>query len=1206
MMYIENNSILSNALKIYIYKFQKEVENVKSRKYIKCIALVLIFVMTLSLNIDINIGKDRTNSSSNKHFVQVGIGEVEAEGEWKLYVVLLKYRNDYSYKTYDDDMGYEFKYNSKYNYRIVINPIFKSKFDPWDKGETEIGIANNPLSSGIRPSYHNPMCWRVAYYEPLLLTEYFDLTANENKIKPLINGETYYINTQMSGCTGGNYGYVNFIWIERQLINSNPSITITAPTSNSPLSEADTAFVPSISVSDPDDDTLTCKYYIDAETTPRDTKMATSTKTAKTVNFNSINIGTLTEGNHTMKFEVSDGKAAAVTASVAFKVDKTPPTLGTVTFSSTTTGITISGTATDSIAGMDPYPYKYTVSTKAATSWVTATTYTQTGLSPNTQYTATFEARDIKAHIAKKTQNIYTKAEVPSKVTVNNPTSYTLDVSVTDGNPAATQYQISLNNNTKYVTPEGTLTSSPVWITLSGKKITVKGLSPSTAYTFQVKAKNGDGVETTQSSGVSGTTLIAPPAAPANIIATATDKTITVSWEGAATATGYDMEADGVIIDRGTSTTFTHTNLYPGTPHTYRVRGKNAGGPGNFSAPISKSTLPSKPEVPANIKAIPQSTTVTVTWNNVPGATGYDIEVDGVQVNNGPNTNYIHGSLTPGTNHTYRVRSVNAGDKSDWSSPIVTTTLVDSTPVPVNLKAEPSYNQIKVTWSAVDGATGYEVEVDGIRIDNGANTTYIHKNLIPDTQHMYRVRAKKNSVISDWSAAVISTTLIEAFGTPMNFRADADDTFVILTWDPVADATSYELEIDGVVMDNGMETVCIHEGLLPSSEHSYRIRAKNEEKTSEWSQILNITTYVLPSPKDFTATVTENSIKTVWEEVYEAASYDLEFDGSIISDIRTAEYESTGLLPNTQHTMRVRAIGQNGSSNWSEKLTKSTLFNGFNTPHISGLARRTSVYLMWNPMDEAIAYDIEIDGQIIEDIADTSYLHNSLVQGTEHSYKVRAKYESKIGDWSSSFKVSTLSQNPEMPTNVAVSSTTSSILVSWDKVNGAEAYEVEVDGVIVDGGNSTSYLHSGLIPETEHNYRVRARNVGGYSMWSEIKNIKTKSTVQIYVIDSLQEEDVNLILSAAHIQDLNNYTFTVTYNVDDFEVIDLCAMTPRTDLNTGVITGTDITITQFTPGTIVFKKAGAAQTWEVWSGAVNSIRFKAKREGQSTITYSIN
>jgi len=173
-------------------------------------------------------------------------------------------------------------------------------------------------------------------------------------------------------------------------------------------------------------------------------------------------------------------------------------------------------------------------------------------------------------------------------------------------------------------------------------------------------------------------------------------------------------------------------------------------------------------------------------------------------------------------------------------------------------------------------------------------------------------------------------------------------------------------------------------------------------------------------------------------------------------------------------------------------------------------------------------------------------------------------------------------------------------------VGGAEGYEVEVDGVIVDNGNSTSYLHSGLTPETEHNYRVRSRNVGGYSIWSEIKKISTKSTVQSYIIDSLQGEDVNLILSAAHIQDLNNYTFTVTYNVEDFEVIDLCAMTPRIDVNTGSITGTDVTITQFTPGTIVFKKAGAAQTWEVWSGAVNSIKFKAIKAGQSTITYSIN
>ncbi len=988
--------------------------------------------------------------------------------------------------------------------------------------------------------------------------------------------------------------------------NSAPNLVLTTPTQNGTFSEADTSFIPKITVSDPDNNNLTCKYYIDSETTPRDTKTATSTVTAKVVSFNALNMSTLTDGNHTMKFEVSDGIAPAVTQTVTFKIDKTAPVLGTVTFTSTTSDITMTGSATDAIAGMDPYPYRYTVTTKPATAWFTATTYTQTGLLPNTQYTATFEARDTKAHTATRTQNLYTKAQVPATVTVNNPTSYTLDVTITDGNPATTQYQISLNNNTKYVTPEGALTTSPVWITPTNKKITVKGLNPSTAYTFQAKAKNGDNTETLQSSAVSGTTLIAPPVAPANIIATATDKTITVSWDGAATATAYDIEADGVIIDRGTSTTYTHINLYPGTPHTYRVRGKNAGGPGNFSTQISKSTLPTKPEIPANLKAMPQSTIVTITWNNVPGATGYDIEVDGVQVNNGPNTNYIHQSLTPGTNHTYRVRSVNAGDKSEWSSPVTTTTLVDSTPVPVNLKAVPSYNQINVTWKPVDGATGYEIEIDGIRIDNGTNTAYTHKNLLPDTQHMYRVRAKKNSIISDWSAAVVQTTLIEAFGTPMNFKAEPQDTFVILTWDMVADVESYEIEIDGQTIDTGIETTSIHEGLTPGSDHSYRIRAKSETTISDWSEALQITTYTLPSPNNFSAMTTENSMKMVWEEVYEATSYDLEFDGSILSHINTTEYETTGLLPNTKHTMRVRAIGQNGSSNWSEKLTKSTQFNGFNIPYVSGLTRKTSVYIMWNAMDDAIAYDVEIDGQINEDITDTNYLHSALTQGTEHTYRVRAKYETKTGDWSNIFKVSTLSESPQLPTNVAASSTTSSILVSWDQVSGAEGYEIEVDGIILDNGNSTSYLHNSLTPETEHNYRVRSRNVGGYSIWSEIKNISTKSTVQNYIIDSLPGEDVNLILSAAHIQDLNNYTFTATYNLEDFEAIDLCAMTPRIDMTTGSITGTDITITQFTPGTIVFKKAGAAQTWEVWSGAVNSIKFKAKREGQSTITYSIN
>ncbi|MHB1395028.1 MAG: fibronectin type III domain-containing protein [Clostridia bacterium] len=595
---------------------------------------IIVFVICIIIGLNTTIGFSGLGSSANKHFVRFGMDKVYAENPWEYF--------DAAYGSSGGFSGYENYDFSKYNYRIVVSVISGSTLNRWVKVHSwtnDIYFEGYEFSSGFTTPLNIPFAQAA-------------------------------ISVQYSNAT-----------VERQLKNQSPTITVTTPSPNGTFSEGDTGFIPTVTVSDPDNNTLTSKYYIDSETIARETKSVSNTSAAQTVSFSPFNMGTLTEGSHTIKFEVSDGIATPVTQTVSLKVDKYAPALGAVTVTSSTNSITMSGSATDSIAGLDPYPYRYTVSTQTPTSWLTATSYTQSTLIPNTQYTATFEARDAKGHIASIPQNIYTKAEVPAAM-VNNPTSYTLDVSMTDNNPSATQYQIIVNTN-KYVTPEGTLTSSPVWITPIGKKVTVKGLSPETTYTFQVKAKNGDGVETTLSSSVSGTTLIAPPGSPINIIATATDNSVRVSWDAVATATGYEVEADGSIVNVGTGTAYTHTGLYPATPHIYRIRGINEGGPGNWSAAISKSTLPSAPGIPLNLSAIPLSTSVTVTWDNVPGATGYDIEVDGTLVNNGQNTNYRHTSLTPGTSHTYMVRSINAGDKSGWSNPVTVTTLVESTPVPV-------------------------------------------------------------------------------------------------------------------------------------------------------------------------------------------------------------------------------------------------------------------------------------------------------------------------------------------------------------------------------------------------------------------------------------------------------------------------------------------------------------------------------------------
>lgn len=1080
-------------------------------------------------------------------------------------------------------------------------------------------------------------------------------------------------------------------------LNTPPLVTSISPSTDSTFSEADTAFTPTVSVSDPDNDTVLCKYYVDSETTPRDTVTnIANTITPQTVTFsNGINMSTLTEGNHTIRFEVSDGIASPMSTSVNIKIDKSIPTLGSIGVNSTSSSIAVSGSATDSIAGLDPYPYRYTVGNNV-TSWLNDSSYTQSGLTPNTSYAVKFEARDAKGHIASNTQSIYTQAVVPS-IVVNNATSYTLDINISDSNPATTQYQILAGS--QYVTSTGTLSTTPSWITLTGKKITVNSLTPNTTYSFTAKARNAAGVETTTSAAASGTTLVAPPGAPpanlrstgitqtgitlawdavtgatsydikidgidifnvsspyshtglqpnsthtysvraknaggtsvwstvltkttlpnppnppASVTATSSSTSITVNWSPVADATGYEIETSSGIVDVGTNTTYTHIGLTPDTQYTYRVRGKNTGGAGNWSPALTKSTSAFSPWTPLNVNAAATNTSVILTWDSVGGASGYDIKVDGVVVNNGSSTNYIHGGLIPGTKHSYQVRSINSGGKSDWSQEVVVTTLADVPPVPSNLLANKSYNQITLTWSPVQGAE-YDIKVDGVERNNGTSTTFTHTGLTPNTQHTYQVRARKTGGTSDWSSVLTVSTLADVFGTPGGLKGEAGNNSITLQWDRVTGATGYELEVDGAILDNGTSTTCIHNGLTPNTTHVYRVRAKRGAETSGWSDPLVLTTYTLLTPQGVTAASTETSITLTWVKVDGAESYQIEKDGaapisvasSVYGSVYAPAYTFEGLIPNTQHIFRIRAVNVNGTSAWSSPVTKSTLFNGYSIPAtVSAISRNTSVTVVWTGVDNATAYDVEVDGVLIKDLTQKSYQQTGLTPGSTHTYRVRAKSGTKVSEWSNLIMATTLPYAPVTPANGVASTTTNTILVTWDKVDNVTGYEIEVDGsTIIDSGSGTSYLHTAVSPNTQHSYRVRSKNASGVSAWSAPVVAQTKNSLQDYELACDINEAFNLVITASDIVDPSSYTYTVTYNKDELDVVDLCAATARLDTGVGNPIGTDVEIVQFTPGTIVFKKLSGGLPGQVWTGEVNSIKFRSKVDGNVHIKYSI-
>ncbi len=137
--------------------------------------------------------------------------------------------------------------------------------------------------------------------------------------------------------------------------------------------------------------------------------------------------------------------------------------------------------------------------------WATAATWTghtMRGSGPDQQVELDVKARNpdgIEAGYGASATR-YTLAAVPPVPGVSGPTTTSLDVTVNRGaNPTTTQVALYEAGTGLYVQADGTLAAGPAWDDVSATAwdtATVTGLTQGSSYSFQVKARNGDEVET--------------------------------------------------------------------------------------------------------------------------------------------------------------------------------------------------------------------------------------------------------------------------------------------------------------------------------------------------------------------------------------------------------------------------------------------------------------------------------------------------------------------------------------------------------------------------------------------------------------------------------------------------------------------------------------------------------------------------------------
>lgn len=214
------------------------------------------------------------------------------------------------------------------------------------------------------------------------------------------------------------------------------------------------------------------------------------------------------------------------------------------------------------------------------------------------------------------------------------------------------------------------------------------------------------------------------PAAPSGVKAVSASSTsVKVSWNAVSGVTGYQVwratSANGTYTALGsvTTTNRTCTGLTAGTKYYFKVRAyKETNGTktyGSFSSVVS-----AEPQLaaPGSVKISARATTsLTVSWNYVGGATGY--EVYRATTSNGTysklgevtETSRKCPGLTSGKKYYFKVRAfvtVN-GTKhyGKYSSVISGVTLLSTPTVKI---ASSTSTSVTLSWNAVSGATGYE------------------------------------------------------------------------------------------------------------------------------------------------------------------------------------------------------------------------------------------------------------------------------------------------------------------------------------------------------------------------------------------------------------------------------------------------------------------------------------------------------------------
>ncbi len=763
----------------------------------------------------------------------------------------------------------------------------------------------------------------------------------------------------------------------------------------------------------------------------------------------------------------------------------------------------------------------------------------------------------------------------------------------------ATGYSIDVATDNTFI-PASLISGSP-FIVGTVTNTTITTLTSNTQYFYRVKAIKTTNL--TNRSNYSDTIVVNTLneiTAPTNaIVSNITQTSFKLSWDIVLNVDGYNVDVatnpgftvfvpffNNRIVNNG-NTFIDVAGLNPNTQYYFRVRAyiSSTTSPYSTTTSITTSTIP-----PTAISATAiTSTSFTTNWNQVVGADSYQIDIatDANFTNfttlTSSTNSLIVSTATTGTIYYYRVRAVNALNSVSGNSNVVA---VITNPIATSA-TDVAVISFTANWQQVIGATAYTLQVSApgdnmfttlpLTFDADVTTnSQVISGLVGATTYYYRVKAKLNTVISDYSNEITVTTMLLAPSAPIaNNALSISDTQFTAFWDITVGATGYEIDIATnntftpilntfTNTGNGNNTITLSTALPVNAGtiYYYRVRAVNAGGASFNSNVISLIT--TPNSPTTTA-VTATSFVANWIATAGASNYTLQVSSNsgftnfaYNQNITGTSQNITGLTTGTLYYVRIKVNANTPNAINSDFSANSQVTPILQAPDAPIATSATNVFsdaftANWNVVAGAASYqiDIALDGGFSNFTTVTSNTNNVNVPAaanTTYYYRVRAINTAGNSPNSNEITVTTpaISNNlPETPTDLspfAVSST--SIEVSWiDESNneiGFELYRKEgltgaysINPIYTAPANVTansivSYVDTGLNPNTTYYYKVRALGANGNSPYS-VENFTITLPIDIARPTFLEAPTVSI--SSIELNWVDNATNETGYNI---------------------------------------------------------------------------